>query len=941
MDSDFRILGELEILQDGDPVILGSPRQRALLARLLISPGEVVTTDRLLEDLWPGDAPETARRVLHVYVSRLRKALGGDRHRLEHRSPGYRFSIEPEELDVGRFEQYVAEGRAALARRDPDGARTRLVEALDEWRGPALAEFRDEAFAQEEVSRLEELRLSALQERLWAEVELGRHGELVEELKDLVSRHPFREVFWEQLMLALYRSGRQTEALRTYQMARSKLSEELGIEPGPALRQMEERILAQDPTLDPSGGNARQSRLSEIPEPRTSFVGRAQELAHVGELLAESRLLSFTGPPGSGKTRLAIQLVTDHQQRFAHGAYFVDLTAERNPRLVADAIARVLGLREVPGETALDRVKAFLRDRQVLLLLDNFEQVVPAAPQVGALLDAAPGLTVVVTSRECLGISGEQEFAVPPLNLPPVDELPQSESLAAYDAIALFLARARAVDSSFWLNAENAEAVAAITLRLDGIPLAIELAAARIKLFPPDVLNRRLQQRLAVLSGGPADAVDRHRTMRDAIAWSYELLDSADQALFRRLSVFAGGFSFDAVEAITGLSDSDVVNGIESLLSKSLILRQIEAGPARFSMLELVREFALDELGAAGEAADAAAEHAGFFLRICRELEPKLTRQPAGAAAQRLQSEIDNVRAALRFSLDTDEPDLGLELTRNIWRFWQSSEQIAEGRDWLSLLLSHPQASGPAMAKGLTADGGLAYWQADYPAAMDRYTQALELYRAAGDRFNEADTLYSMSLTSNWAGNLAAGERFADQARMIFDELGSIEGRGRALMAQGFSLWRRNELGAAQALWEQSLAIAREIGDEALANTQLVGLASLRFHQGHREEALRIVLGGVEEARKLQNAHVTVWMLDFVAAFVAPDAPVHAVRLAGAVDSLRRTAGGGILPVTLDVEDARTVASRLLSEATLEQEWTAGRAMDLEQAIELAVALDA
>ena len=936
---DFRILGQLEVVDDGTPIEVGSPRQRALLARLLISANEIVSTDRLVDDLWTSDPPETARHTLHVYVSRLRKAFGDQGGRLQHEDPGYRLTVETDELDASRFVALAADGRAARARGDPEGAAASLSDALLLWRGPALADVADEPFARGELARLEELRLDALEDRLWADLALGRHNEVVEELRELTARHPMRETFPEQLMLALYRSDRQVEALRVYQAVRSTLAMELGIEPGPALQRLEERILAHDPALGSSVEGTIADSPAELPLQRTSFVGRHRELALGAELLGNVRLLTLTGAPGSGKTRLALRLAAEHADMYPDGVFFVPLAPLTDPRHCDAAVARVLGLAEVPGESALEGLEAFLARRRVLLILDNFEHLLEAAPMVGRLVDAAPELTIVVTSRSPLGLSGEQEFPVPPLAVPPLDPDLEVGDLRSYDAVALFVARCLAVDPTFELDETNADDVSAITVRLDGLPLAIELAAARIRLLEPAELRTRLEHRLKLLTESPADVDERHRTMRSAITWSYELLDSAEQALFRRLGVFLGGFTLDAAAAVADLNEEDALDHVGALLSKSLLYRPVDVGQARFSMLEMTRELALEELAAADETGETASRHATYFVRLAEEVEPLLSSEPGGTGAARLALEVDNLRAALRHSLEDDHPDLGLQLAGSIWRYWQSSDQLIEGREWLERLLGHPQASDDARAKGLTALAGLAYWMADYDEALLRYESALDLYRDAGDRFNEADTLYGMSLTAGWKGDLEQARRFAADSERVFEQVGSREGMGRAMIARAFVLWRCDDLHGARDLWEEALAIAREAGDVALASTQLVGLASLTLQLGEPDEAMRIVLDGVREATELRNDHVTVWMLDFAAAFAAPTHPERAVRLAGAVDALRMEAGGGIVPASLEIEDARTVASRLIDTAVLEQAWTEGRDMSLAESVGLAYAL--
>ncbi|MEN8235401.1 MAG: BTAD domain-containing putative transcriptional regulator [Actinomycetota bacterium] len=933
--SDFRILGQLEVLQDGVPVDLGTPRQRALLARLLINRLHVVTADRLIEDLWPGDPPDTARHALHVYISGLRKRLGPDRVRLERRGIGYRIDVAERELDSSRFERLASLGRTARSRGDSATASTVLNDALDIWRGPALTEFADDPFAREEALRLEELRLSSIEERIWADLELGRHAELVEDLEQLVADHPFRETFWEQLMLALYCSNRQVDALRCYQRARTRLADELGIEPGPALRLMEEKILTQDPGLQPVPGRFDVSIASTLPPQRTSFVGRRRELELATEVLEGSRLLTLTGPAGVGKTRMAIRLAADRHDHFHDGSIFVPLAAVTSPRYVEVAIARALGLREVAEESPLDGVIAFFRDRHALLVLDNFEQVIGAAPQLGELLDGAPSIKIIVTSRSRLHLAGEQEFPIPPLRIPPLGALPGPESLGAFDAVALFLARARSSLPDFALDSENAAVIAAITARVDGLPLAIELAAARLKLLPPQDLLERLDEALAVLTDGPDDGDTRHHTMRDAIAWSYELLDPEEQELFRRLAVFRQGFALEAAEDVAGLPDLDILDAVSSLLSKSLLYRPIDSGLARFAMLEMIREFGLEQLALVDDVDEVTGRHAAYFLRLARKMEPRLVREPRGGAIDRLASEIDNLRAALHYAVRTD-PDLGLDLASCIWRYWQNSDQLTEGREWLNDLLAHPDASATARAKGMTALAGLAYWQADYDDALARYAEALDIYRDHGDRYNEADTLCSMALTALWKRDLETGDQLALEALPIFEDLGAREEIGLVLQAQATALWWGGDPAAAIEPWKETLAISREYGNQTRALTQLVGLAALTFHLGDRREALRIVMDGIEEAVDSQNVHTAVWMLDLVAAFVAPDAPLDAVRLAGGVDALRRQAGGGMRLESLNIEDARSVAGSALNVEQITEEWATGRSMTLEQAVERA-----
>lgn len=936
MSSDFGILGELQVLHDGAPRALGSARQRALLARLIIKAGSPISADRLIDELWPDDVPSAVRHTLHVYVSRLRATLGADRARLQSGPSGYRLVIEPDELDASRFERLAAEGRAALAEGHPEVASARLGQALALWRGPALAEFAEEAFASGEAARLEQLRLSALEDRILADLDLGRHADLTQELRALTLEQPFREVFWEQYMLALYRSGRQADALHAFGEARMLMVDELGIEPGPALREMEQRILAQAPSLAATSPATSPATTGpgkvSLPLQRTTFVGRERDLAIAAELLSATRLLTLTGAPGSGKTRTALRLASDHAERFPDGVSFVPLATVTDAAALDAAIARALDLPESPDQAATERLVSHLRDRCQLLVLDNFEHLVEAAPRVGALLDGAPDLTILVTSRAPLSLAGEQEFPVLPLQVPPASGSFTPSSLLAYDAVTLLVARARASDPSFDVSEENATALAGIATRLDGLPLALELGAGRLRLLTPQELLARLEEHSQVLATRSSDVPARHQTLRAAISWSFELLDPSEQTLFRRLAPFNGGFTAEAASAVSEMPLEDAWNGIESLLSKSLLSRPADVGKARFSMLETLREFALEELQRTGEQDDVAGRHARFFLGLAEAAEPQLTGASQDEAFAVLSQEIENIRSALRYSMQTQDVDLGLRLVSSIWRFWHTSGQMIEGRRWLEQLLAGPDCSTTVRAKALEALAGLAYWQADSELAWSSYQEALDLYRADGDQVHEAEVLYGMSMTATWMGDLSAGTALAAEARALFEAQGDRAKVGEALMAQGFALLQAREYDAARPLWDEALGISRELADEALVVTQLAGIAAIEFHADDRTAALRIALEGLALAREHENVALSVWLLDFIAAFAAADAPTTAVRVAGAADALRVAAGGGMRIEDLHIESARSAASRSLSPAESEEAWAAGRAMTLDQA---------
>ena len=532
---DFRILGPVQVVAGPGAVDLASGRQTALLSRLLIAGDEVVSRDRLIDALWGERPPPSAANALQVHVHALRRALGPERIVLE--GPGYRLCLEPGELDLERFDLLAARGRSELERGDAEAAAASFCEALELWRGPAYEDVRYEAFAQAEAARLEELRLAALEDRIEADLALGRHRDLVPELEALVSEHGSRERLCGQLMLALYRSDRQEAALEAFRRARQAMQDELGLEPGPKLQELQQAILRHDPALAVEPSDVRTRR--HLPAPETPLVGRGAEVAELTELLRSGvRLVTLTGAGGIGKTRLALRVGHELAEAFADGVYFVDLSHLTDPELVPGAIAGGLGLAMQRDEPPAAAVEAFLGGRQTLLLLDNFEVVDAAAPLVSQLLRAAPGLVVLATSRTSLRLSGEHQYRVEPLSLA--------------DARRLFVARAGAVAPSFRRPSEESDEVARLCERLDCLPLAIELAAARTRDYAPEELLDSVPGSLALAGEGARDLPSRQRTLRSTIDWSYRLLAPEEQALFTRLAVFAGGFAGPSAAAVCG-----------------------------------------------------------------------------------------------------------------------------------------------------------------------------------------------------------------------------------------------------------------------------------------------------------------------------------------------------------------------------------------------------
>ena len=630
---EFRVLGPLQVAKDGRLLPLGGFKQRELLALLLLDRNRVVPRDRLVDALWGERPPASAANGIQIYVSKLRRLLSdgetGAAGAIVTEPPGYRLRVPPGELDADQFERLIAEGREALGVANAEQAEKTFARALALWHGAPFADFGAESFAQAEIARLEELRRRALEERIEAQLSLGRHAEVTAELPPLIDQHPLEERLRAQLMVALYRSGRQADALAAYQDFRRLLADGLGLDPSPDLREIERRILRQDPALlaatPPRGAELASAAPAHsppaalthtnLPVPPTPLIGREQELEEAGRLLRAHRLVTLTGPGGSGKTRLALQLANDAVEDFPDGVVWVPLQALRDPELVLPTIVREMGTGELSIEDG--------SQRRLLLVLDNFEQLLPSAPRVGTLLAQHPHLKLLVTSREPLHVGAEYEFPVAPLR--------------EREAVALFIERASAAKPDF----TDDGAVAEICRRLDCLPLALELAAARVKALSAAELLKRLDRRLPILTGGSRDAPERQRTLRATIAWSYELLAPDEQDAFARLAVFAGGCTLDAAEQACRAS----LDTVAALIDKSLLRREGD----RYFMLETIGEYALERLEESGELEELRQRHADYYLEQARSVELLIRSPQAAGAIDRLEPEHDNLRAALRW----------------------------------------------------------------------------------------------------------------------------------------------------------------------------------------------------------------------------------------------------------------------------------------------------
>ncbi|SDZ41134.1 Predicted ATPase [Amycolatopsis xylanica] len=666
----FGVLGPTEVLtQSGDRIAVGGPRVRTLLALLVLDAGRVVSPERLIDGMYGEYPPDGVANALQSQVSRLRQALKAAGNVVEFSAAGYRLAADRDNVDAHRFERLAEEGRRALKAADHAKAAETLREALALWRGQPFADIADAPFVEPQIARLTELKLTATEDRIEAELTLGQHRDLVAELQEIVAANPLRERPRAQLMRALHGSGRQADALAAYDDARRTLADELGADPGPELAEAHLLVLRGEPEAPAAVENV-------LPAQFTSFVGRDEELRRVGELLERGRLVTLTGPGGTGKTRLAIEAASK-----ARSVGFVELAPLASGADVPQAVLATLGLREaafaIPPQGGnaphqpTERLVAALAERSMLLVFDNCEHVIDAIAQLAArLLATCPGLRILATSREPLGITGELIAPVPRLAVSPPGT--PAEAALGYPAVRLFADRASAGRADFTVTDETIGDVQRICAALDGLPLAIELAAARVRSLPLGEIAVRLDDRFQLLSRGSRTAVPRHRTLRAAVEWSWELLDAEEQQLARRLTVFSGGATLEAAEEIVGVPDTvDVLTG---LVDKSLV----EVNGDRYRMLETIRAFCTEKLVEHGEAEDLRGAHAEYFLKLAQTADPYLRTGEQLIWLSRLDADYENILAALRWSTES-QTDLALRLVSSLCRYWWMRGRRFEG----------------------------------------------------------------------------------------------------------------------------------------------------------------------------------------------------------------------------------------------------------------------
>ncbi|MGI8610078.1 MAG: BTAD domain-containing putative transcriptional regulator [Candidatus Dormibacteria bacterium] len=925
---EFRVLGPVEVIEGDRVLALGGPKPQALLAHLLLGGGRAITRAQLVDELWGEMPPPTARDSLNVHAGVLRRALGP---RLRTVSSGYVLEVSPGEIDAVRFEAQV---EAARSRRgDLAASASALAAALALWRGPVYGGIPIGPTAAAAAARLDELRLNALEERVEADLALGRHAALLPELTGLLAANPARECLAGQLMLALHRCDRSADALAVYAATCRTLDAHLGVDPGDPLTQLNRAIHRGDPTLAAPG-------LPQLPSPPSRFIGRQKELARAGELLATARLLTLSGVGGCGKTRLGLELARLAASGHPGGVHLVDLGPLDPGASVGRQVAAVLGVRERRGIPLPAQLVTRLQQRRALLVLDNCERLAQGCAELcSQLLEAAPGLRVLVTSREPLGISGEVVFTVPGMDVPAAGD--HSSHDEAADAVRLLVDRASAARPGFTLGPGDAAIAAALCRRLDGLPLAIELAAARLSSLSLLEVATRVAERIDAL-GGSRSVDARHRTMRACIEWSHEMLDEPEKIALRRISVFAGSFSPGAAEAVVGgwgplAPGTDVLDVCSRLVDKSMLVAESGRDQTGYRMLEIVRQFSAERLTASGEATVARTCHANWYHDFVPDAQAWAgPDQPLWM--DRLRREIDNVHGALAWFLgDGWEAERALEIAGTMWWFWYMAGRVGEGRMWLSRVLA-ATTSEPRAARALAGRGAAALSRitGEFAEAIGLGEESLQCCRVLGDERGVAAALNNLCITAMMSGDLETARRHGEEGREIIERLGDAQGIATAHNNLGMVARISGDLDHAMEFFSTALVNYRLRGDGRGIAAALSNLAIVRRRRGETDQARGLAVDALRLYTELGFDEGQLDCLEAIAAIAATTGDAdQALRLLTVTMRAREELGSPLFaPDELaQVDDALAIARAALEAVDIERITAGARVLALPDAV--------
>lgn len=831
---DIRVLGPLAVHVGGVERPIRGVRQRSIVCLLAMHAGAALDADRLVEMVWDGSEPATAVRSLRVHISQLRKTLG-EPGLITTVTGGYRLEVEPDAVDMHRVESLAAKGRALLADGAAASAARTLRTALAEWRGTPLHHIADLDAARERLAHLERIHDDVVVNLAAAELEVaGRAGD-VAALEALVGERPYDERVWGLLMKAQYWAGRQADALATYRRAAAVLVEELGLEPGQDLRLLETQILAHDPALD-----LPPDRTVDLPTFATSFVGRHEQVDAVAKLVSEQRLVTITGLGGAGKTRLAVQAALAAAPSFDRGVAFASLERLDDEPLVAGQLAAAVGV----DDPSVGAIAAEIGSRRMLIVLDNCEHLVGAvADLVGQLVGCCAAVTVLATSRVPLGVVGETVWPIPPLEVPAGDEDAEVTEIVAVESAALFVERARQARPGFVVDHAAAAAVSEVCRASAGVPLVIELAAARCNVLSVGDIARRLRHDRGLASRGERDRPERHHSMEAALEWTLELLAPGAQALFRRLSVFHGPVGLDAiVQVCTVDAQAPTVDSMAMLVEAALVTADVAGETATYSLLPPIRQVAAALLADHGEERDVADRHAGHFTAVAQAASRAVGGPAELEALATIDDALDDVRAALAHAA-RHAPVQAMEMIAALSPYWLRRRLHAEGRRWARRALADDADPPPELlAAVLHAAGSLAFDEADLDEAEMLLGRALEIRQALGDRRAQGLTLNNLAGVASDAGDHdTAYDRYLE-ALEVFESDGFDLGVASTTTNLGIAAHKLGHLDTAAAHLDVALVAARRIGNRSLEALALERMALVAEAGGDDEYARALTL---------------------------------------------------------------------------------------------------
>ncbi|ALG08758.1 hypothetical protein AOZ06_19190 [Kibdelosporangium phytohabitans] len=862
MDYEFRLLGALEVLADGEPVAINAAKHRVLLASLLVDANRVVPLRTLLARLWGDNQPSGARNTVQNYVLRLRRTLG-EAAPIRTRPEGYAIEVAEDAIDLFRFDALTTRARAGIAAGEVNNAFTLLRGALGLWRGEPLSDVPSDVLRSDVVPALLERRLTAIELRLEIDLRLGRHQDVLPELRDLTGAHPLRERFWVQRILALYRAGRQSEALECYRAVSARLADELGVDPCTELRDVHARVLAADPELTADVAAPLEARPGGMPAELTSFVGRGRQLDLVTRLLTGHRLVTLTGVGGVGKTRLATRIAA--RQSFPDGVWLACLRGLTDPGTLDRCVADALGVEDHSARARRDVMVEYLRDKALLLVVDNCEHVAaPVADLITTLLRAAPGLRVLATSRQQLGVPGEHLVALPPL--------------AGDEAVRLFADRAAASVQGFRVTPVNEQVVNQLCQRLDGLPLAIELAAARLSSLSIKDIIDRLDDRFRLLARPGKQA-----TLRGVLDWSHTLCSPPERLLWARVSVFTGGFDLVAAESVCAggeIDRADIMDLLAGLVGKSIVTAATDHERTRYSMMETLREYGagkLDELGATERLRQA---HRAFYQCLVRHGVTHNWCSPRELEWQHLMREqLPNIRTALDSGAGTAE---ALEMATNLSRCCFFIGNPNEGRYWLSQALAATADPSPQRADATALLTWIATMQGDQQAA-DELIAVCRMHNPTPTTMF-AEGIYVMLVKADPSAIALLGRARRDMAETgdvymatLFWAIANIL-LADSESAHGASSVCLTEARQQQAPWAYSWAVWCD------------GLTELRH--GDPARAVELIRDALRMQHDFGDRWGPLWAVEALAWACASDGQLtHSARLLGAAHQMRTRVG--------------------------------------------------